>query len=316
MKKTIFITGMSGYLGSCLCRELDRTNWCERFFGIDIKFPLEKYDKGTFKKVDINDKSILDWVKEIKPDAIVHLAFIVNPIYDENIQSNVNISGTKNVLNIAKEAKINQILVASSGTAYGAWPDNPVSLKETDPIRKHKSFKYAHDKADQEDLCKIFSKECSDINLSIIRPCVVYGSRVDNYLSGLLTMPVSVALKNYNPPVQFVHEDDVIRSILTIIENNATGPFNIAPSDTVTIHDAIKIANKPSILLPDYILKPMMSFTWRLKIPFYKIPPGFIDYIKYPWVLDSSRIQNELNFTFKYSSKETLDVLLRSKNII
>lgn len=315
-KKTVFITGMSGYLGSCLCRELDRTDWCEKFYGIDIRPPLNKYVKGTFKKIDINENSLIEWVKEIRPDIIVHLAFIVDPIHNNKLQNKVNVGGTKNVLRAVKEANVSHILVTSSGTAYGAWPDNPVPLKESHPIRQHPDYQYAKDKAEQEKICQNFAQENPEIKLSIIRPCVVYGPRVDNYLSDLLTMPVSFALKEYNPPLQFVHEDDVVRSIITIIENSAAGPFNIAPPDTIPIHEALKMANKLFVLLPDYILTPVLSFSWHMQIPFYKIPPSFMDYIKYPWVLDSSHIQNELNFKFMYSSKETLEILLRSKKII
>ncbi len=58
-KKIVFLTGMSGYLGTRLCLELEHLDWCERFFGMDVKKPLYKYDKGEFRQMDINSPALL-----------------------------------------------------------------------------------------------------------------------------------------------------------------------------------------------------------------------------------------------------------------
>ena len=92
----------------------------------------------------------------------------------------INVGGTRSVLEAASQAGTPQVLVASSGTAYGAWPDNPVPLKEDHPIRPHPHFCYANDKSQVEFLCRDFMKNHPDIITGIIRPCVVYGRLVNN----------------------------------------------------------------------------------------------------------------------------------------
>ncbi len=316
-KKKVFVTGMSGYLGGCLCRELDRASWCESFHGMDIKRPLAKYDKGEFRKMDINAPDLGEWLSELRPHILVHLAFIVDPIRDEELMRRINVDGTRSVLNAASRAGVPQVLVASSGTAYGAWPDNPVPLEEHHPVRPHPSFRYANDKAQVEFLCKSFMEDNPEVITSIIRPCVVYGRLVNNYLSELISMPFVVAApREHNPDLQFVHEDDVIAAIMTILEKEGKGAFNLAPPDTITLRETIEIAGRRPLFLPDKVMDLLARTAWHLRLPLLKAPASFLDFMRYPWVLDSSRIREELGYNFRYSTRETFEIMVRSKGVL
>ena len=294
MGKKVFITGMSGYIGGVLCRRLETTPWCDRFFGMDVKKPLSKFDKAEFRQMDINAPELTEWVQEIKPDILIHLAFIVDPIPDDALMHHINVDGTKNALAAAAQAAVPQVLVASSGTAYGVWPDNPVPLKESDPIRPHPTFTYANDKSQVESLCREFMQQHPDVIMSIIRPCVVYGPLVNNYLSGLLSTPIVIAPREHNPPLQFVHEEDVSGAIIAILEKQARGPFNIAPADYISLHEAARMAQKPTLLLPEILITPLLKASWALQLPFIKAPDSVLDFLRWPWVLDNTRLTHEV----------------------
>jgi len=316
-KKKVFITGMSGYIGGRLCRELEHTPWCERFYGMDVKPPLAKYDKGEFRKLDINSPELIKWATEIKPDIFIHLAFIVDPIPEEEFMRHVNVDGTRNALAAAAESGARQVLVASSGTAYGAWPDNPPALRETDPIRSNPKFRYSADKGEVETLCQEFMKAHPEAVLSIIRPCVVYGPLVNNYLSDLITgLPLVVALREYDPALQFIHEDDVVGAILMILEKEGRGAYNFAPPDTMTMREVIALSGKRVLYLPDQIARSLIGLSWFLQLPILLVPPAFLDFIRYSWVLDSRRLREELGYTFRYSTRETVEILLRAKRVL
>ncbi|MEW5736117.1 MAG: NAD-dependent epimerase/dehydratase family protein [Thermodesulfobacteriota bacterium] len=314
-KKKVFVTGMAGYVGGVLCRELDRAPWCESFCGMDIKKPLYKYRKGEFRQMDINDPALGAWVAEEKPDILVHLAFVLNPIQDETLMTHINVDGTRNTLSAITAARVPQALIVSSATAYGAFADNPVPIREQDPIRPHPHFSYARDKAVMEDLCAGFSSEHPEVALSIIRPCIIYGPHVDNYLSFLFTLPLGLLPSEHDTRLQFVHEDDVVGSILHILEKDGRGPYNVAPGDTVSIREVHELAGRKILEVPDWVAYRIFDWTWKLKLPIAKVPPTFYDYVRYPWVLDNTRLTSELGYNFQYSTRETIEIMFRAKNI-
>ena len=311
-QKKFFVTGMAGYLGACLARELDRASSCKKFYGIDVKEPLAKYKKGEFKKMDMRDPALVDWIKEVQPDVIVHLAFVVSPILDEKLMREINIGGTKNVLKAVTEAGVKQLIVTSSGTAYGAWPDNPVPLKETDPIRQHPEFSYARDKAEEEFVLAEFAKNHPEVILTIIRPCTVCGPHIDNYISELFCMPIGISPIGEEPQGQFVHEDDVVRSILFLAKKEVPGPFNVGPPDILPYSQANSLVSKPLVPMPFWLLRICFKVAWRFQLPVLRVPDAFVDFVRYPWVVDSTKIMN-LGFEFIYSSREAFEIMVRVK---
>ena len=54
-------------------------------------------------------------------------------------------------------AGVQQVLVTSSATAYGAFPDNPVPMTEEQPVRGVPDFEYARDKAECDRLCQLWA---------------------------------------------------------------------------------------------------------------------------------------------------------------
>ncbi len=315
-RKKVFVTGMGGYVGQCLCRELDRGSYCSKFYGMDVKEPLYKFKKGTFRNMDINDPELVTWIKEIQPDVIIHLAYVLQPSRDSAWMRKVNVGGTENILEAVKQAGVKQLLVTSSGTAYGAWPDNPVPLKETDPIRRHPHFQYARDKADVEAILDDFVEKNPDVITSWVRPCIVYGPNVDNYISELFTLPFAMELKGIDPPTyQFVHEDDVVAAILHLLKKEAQGPFNLAPPDTMTLTEINALTGKQAIPLTPGLMKSAFGLTWNLGLPILKVPDSFFDFVQYPWVVDTTKLL-DLGFKYTYSTRETMTIMLRAKKAI
>ena len=154
---SVAITGAGGYIGQRLIAYLDSQDTCTRILGTDITEPEVSSEKLTFLNRDIRDHGLIDFFKDQDVETLVHLAFIVDPIHDEKQMYDVNVNGTLNILRICEELNIGHVIVASSGTAYGAWPDNPEPLKEDDPIRVFPpTFNYAHHKGLNEQHCAEF----------------------------------------------------------------------------------------------------------------------------------------------------------------
>jgi subtilase family serine protease len=67
---------------------------------------------------------------------------------------------------------------------------------------------------------------------------------------------------------------------------------------------------------PPPLLAALLDLIWRLRLPLLGAPAPLLDFLRYPWVLDSSRLTEELGFTFQHSSREALAIMLRAKGML
>src|SRR5919201_1666169 len=182
------ITGGSGYIGSCLVEGLARGGNREEITTPDGPPPASFRPKSHFERVDVRDRQAVGALLErVRPDALVHLAFMLDPIHDERRMYDIDVNGTQNVLEAAAVADTLQVLVTSSAVAYGAFPDNPEPIEEDWPVRGVPSYSYARDKTEADRLCQLWALEHPERTMTIVRPCIVFGPNVDNYLVRLWT---------------------------------------------------------------------------------------------------------------------------------
>src|SRR5690606_37790761 len=98
-------------------------------------------------RLDVTDAdSISPVLKEHRIDTVVHLAAIVNPGADVDLEYRVDVSGSANVLAACVEAAVRRIVVSSSGAAYGYHQDNPEWIDEQQPLRGNDVFPYSRHK--------------------------------------------------------------------------------------------------------------------------------------------------------------------------
>lgn len=312
--RTIAITGAGGYIGQRLIENLDGQDWCTGILGIDIVEPKVNSSKLTFKNTDIRDHLLIGFLKDHDIDTFIHLAFVVDPMHNEKKMYDINVNGTLNILRICDELKIGHVIAASSGTAYGAWPDNPEPLKENDPIRLFPpSFSYAYHKGLMEQHCAEFIENHPDVIFNIVRPCIVYGPNTDNYLSRIFNnMPLITLPNGCDPNFQYIHEDDLARLFSLLIEKKTPGPFNAAGDGLIKLSEEAALLGKPSTKIPYGLLYFLFWVLWRLHIKMVEAPPGLIDYITYPWVLDTTRAKDLLGWKPVYSTKDTFRIMLET----
>jgi UDP-glucose 4-epimerase len=311
---SVAITGAGGYIGQRLIAYLDSQDTCTRILGTDITEPEVSSEKLTFLNRDIRDHGLIDFFKDQDVETLVHLAFIVDPIHDEKQMYDVNVNGTLNILRICEELNIGHVIVASSGTAYGAWPDNPEPLKEDDPIRVFPpTFNYAHHKGLNEQHCAEFIRKHPDVVFNIVRPCVVYGPNTQNYLSRYFaSQPFVPLVDGRDPNLQFVHEDDVAQLFSLLIEKKVPGAFNVAGDGVVRSSEVGAMLGKRAVKVPRWLYYAVIWTIWRLNLKAVEAPPGMVDYTSYPWVLDTTRAKELLGWKPKYMSKDTLRIMFRT----
>jgi len=313
MGRTVALTGAGGYIGQRLIEHLDRWDGCSAILGTDLREPRVTSKKLAFRRMDIRDPALADAWRDRGVDTLVHLAFVVDPIRDERKMHDINVNGTVNVLRVCEALAIPHVIAASSGTAYGAWPDNPPRLREDDPIRVFPpTMSYAHHKGLNEKHFDDFVRRNPRVVFNAVRPCVVYGPSVDNYLSRFLKrLPVVTLPDGLDPQMQLVHEDDVARLFTLLVEKKVPGPFNVAGSGVLRLSELGALVGKRSVPVPRKLLFPVMHLLWKTHL-LVEAPAGLVDFMAYPWVLDITRARDLLGFEPAYSTEQTARIMFQT----
>ena len=308
------ITGASGYIGTRMTRRLlDREPDCH-IVAIDIRPPRLTDPRLEFHQLDVRDQRLAALFTEAGVEAVLHFAFVVDPFYDEQEMTDIDLGGTRNVLEAVRRAKVPYLLCTSSTTAYGALADNAVPLTESDPVRATPEFVYAHDKRLMDEMLADFSARHPECPVCVVRPCIVLGPTVSNYIAAaLLGLPVAALLDGADPQMQFIHEDDLVDLLTICLERRQRGVYNAVGGGTLSARQLARLQKKRAIAVPSRLVKAVSWLVWRARLLDFALPPGVVDFFRFPWVASGEKARRELGFVPRYSSEDCFRAIQQRK---
>lgn len=162
MKEKIAIIGGGGFLGTRLAKRMAGN------YDFDV-FDISRKDSDNIY-IDVEDKNSLKKLSGY--DCIINLAAVhrddIRPLsrYDD-----VNVTGTKNICETAKENNINKIIFTSSVAIYGFAPPNTNESGEPNYFNDYGRTKYLAEQVYK----KWQSNDPSNRSLTIVRPTVIFG---------------------------------------------------------------------------------------------------------------------------------------------
>jgi UDP-glucose 4-epimerase len=312
------ITGGSGYIGGRLTDELASRDETEKIVDVDLRPPPRSWPKHEFVKADIRDRAQMrSLLERHEVDALIHLAFVLNPIRDEDKMYDIDVNGTQAVLQAAHDAGVKHVLQTSSATAYGAFPDNPKPIAEDWPVRGAPDFSYAKHKADSDRVAQLWALENPDAVMTIVRPSIVFGPSVDNYIVRAFgNNPFVPILDGVDEEFQLVHEDDVVSALIALLDGKHGGAFNLAGDGLLTWGRAAEIVGKKTRNLSLKNMKRFNNMMWKLHVPRTEAPAGNLDFIRYPWVVSTEKLKSTAGWQPKYDTLETFKITMRARGIL
>ncbi|NNC86382.1 MAG: NAD-dependent epimerase/dehydratase family protein [Bacteroidia bacterium] len=243
----ILVTGGAGFIGSAVIKLYQELG--HEIFVIDnLSFGNRDFidvDDAHFFKEDILDgEKITSIITDMKPDSIVHLAAIhFIPYCNKHPyeSSNININGTINILNAAKEAKVKQVLFASTAAVYPIYDEAVSEMNDTGPMDI-----YGLSKLTGEHLCNEFHLE-SGIPTIICRFFNAFGPNETNpHLIPEIQDQVNggkrtINLGNLTPKRDFIHTSDMATAVNTLQEKVKEGihVFNLGRGIEYSVTDIV-----------------------------------------------------------------------------
>jgi len=297
----VLVTGISGGQGRLLARRLmDKFEVC----GVD-RVPWEGRPEGIrVHVVDLTRKKFEDVIRTEMPDHVVHMGFIRHFRTDERTRYDVNVRGTKKLLDHCVHHGVQSLVVVSSGYVYGAFPENPYYMDEDAPLSASRSYPEIRDLVEVDTLATAFLWRYPHIRSCVLRPVNVLGYYVHSMIGQYLRQRRVPTVMGFDPMMQFIHEEDFAEAIALAVENGLQGVFNITGPGEVPLHTAIHETGGTAVPVPEFVLRPIFSRLFALGLSPY--PAGALDFLKYPITLSGERFSDATSFRPLFSLEETL----------
>jgi nucleoside-diphosphate-sugar epimerase len=267
--RTVVVTGAAGVVGRRVVAAMAARDDIDRVVAIDRR-PLAG-SRPLPAGVEWRTADVAAERRGWGAMAVIHLA------WEPAAGAGANLAALRGALVGAERAEV--VVYVSSATVYGAWPDNPVPLREDMPIHPNPGFAYAAEKAEAERQLQDWRQAHPGVAVSILRPCPVVGSNpapLYRALAGLGSPPPD----DRRGPVQYVHVDDLAEAVMVAWRRPLTGVYNVAPDGGASEANARAIAGRLARLVG--------RAGWRLNGT--GVPREAEPSVRYPWAVASDRL--------------------------
>jgi UDP-glucose 4-epimerase len=317
----IVITGATGNLGTALIRVLQTHDPEVEIVGIARRPPSDDTSGVEWRSLDLTapgaDVALAEAMQGA--DAVVHLAWAIQPVREHKRLHTINVGGTAALLRAVATAGVPQLVHTSSIAVYG--PERgPVD--ENRPSAGIPASTYSQDKVEAEKMVAEFVRTHPEVAVAVLRPTLVVqrdaameiaelflGSRKAMQALGkargrLPVIPLPAGLR-----MQIVHADDVAEATVRVLQRKARGPFNLA-AETLEARDLAALLGARPLPIPRRLVRGVVGLAYRARL----IPssPGWFDMLVEGPVADTSRARYELGWQPRYSSRAAAEELLES----
>jgi nucleoside-diphosphate-sugar epimerase len=312
----IVVTGATGNVGTSLLRALGRDDRVEEIVGIARRMPRWQPPRTRWVQADITTTPLEPIFRGA--DAVVHLAWLIQPSRDLRELESVNVTGSQRVFEAAAAAGA-ALVHASSIGAYSPGPKDR-RVDESWPTDGIPSSFYARHKAACERALDDLEARHPELRVARLRPALVFKREAAQEIRRLFAGPFlpSPLLRPSLIPVlpvvdrlvlQAVHADDVAEAYrLVATDPGARGAYNVAAEPVLGPRELGDLLGARPVRVPAKALRAAADLTWRARLQ--PTPPGWLDMGLAVPVMDTRRAREELGWTPRHGAGEALLELL------
>src|SRR5436305_3320820 len=270
----VVVTGATGNVGTSVVRALSLSGDVSEIVGLARRLPALRVPKTEWVRADIardDLAAIFDGA-----DAVVHLAWAIQPSRDELVLREVNVDGSRRVFEAVADAGVPALVYASSVGAYSPGPKDR-AVDESWPTDGVESSFYARHKAEVERLLDRFEQEHPNVRSVRLRPGLIFkrnSASEQRRLFGGPLIPTFLLKPEWIPIVpdtprlrfQAVHTDDVAQAYCLAVTTDVSGPFNIAAEPVLDPDRLARLLGARKVPVPGGLLHRLAAFTWRMRL--------------------------------------------------
>ncbi len=313
----VVVVGATGNLGTSVLRSLADEPRVESVLGLARRLPNLTVPKVEWASADVVTDDLVPHLRGA--DAVVLLAWIIQPSRDLNRQWMINVEGSMRVARATQEAGVPALLYASSIGAYSPGPKES-RVDESYPTGGILTSYYGRHKAEVERRLDRFEREAPGVRVVRMRPGLVFKKEAAEGIRRLFAGPFFPSLLAHPQLINLVPEIENVRSQvihsydvgeafrLAIVNEEARGAFNIATEPVLDAREIGRILNARPLPVPAQLARAGAGLSWALRLQ--PVPPGWLDLARNVPIMDTTRARAELGWAPRYSADEALLDLL------
>jgi UDP-glucose 4-epimerase len=238
-------------------------------------------------------------------DTVIYLGYLGHPGEARDTAAEVRALGKA-----VAARPVRRIVFASTTAIYGALPSDPTYSDEDTLFADTAHSEWVRDKIAGERAMRDLTLEV-DAGVTILRFGLVLGSSVPSFITDYLQRKAAPVIEGEDPPLQFVHEDDVIAALVHAALDGVDGPFNVVGEGALPLSLALRMGRRRIAPVSALGAYPLHHVLYDADVA--NVAPEIHDLFRYVWVADASRCHEELRFIPRYSSKEAAEDFYRKK---
>ncbi|MDQ6691131.1 MAG: NAD-dependent epimerase/dehydratase family protein, partial [Candidatus Dormibacteraeota bacterium] len=317
MAHRILITGVSGGLGALIARRLDEDGTLPpgdssanqtkgtpiTLIGLDLVRSRRRWRRLAFVRADLRKPSVVDQIRELEPDIVLHFAVCVTSAHLHPRQAHeTNVVGTMNLLAGCRSAR--RVVAESSGAVYPVNSDTPSVLQEDDASPPTRQSRAAADLLAVEGMLADLAVANPAREVVVLRFGTILGPTWTGPLASHLRQGAPPSVMGYDPRLQLLGIDDAVDAAARAASGPHTGLFNVGGRGTVLLSWLTRLGSLPAgPLLPPLPGTFLAGQAYRL-FTGHRPSPELMTLLRVGQVLDSSRLERRTGWRPRSSTRE------------
>jgi UDP-glucose 4-epimerase len=300
MGRRILLTGLDTFWGGRVAAALERDPEVEMLLGMGTGTPSVELERTEYVRADSSYSLLSRIVKATQVDTIVHTFLVVDSSsMSGRALHEVNVIGTMNLLAAASGSTVRQVVVKSSSLVYGSDPADPAWFTEDTPRSKPPRARLERSLTEVESYVRDFAEENPAVTVSLLRFANVLGPDLQTPISRNLARGVMPCIAGFDPLIQFVAQEDVVRCLEMVVSQRIGGVYNVAGDGRIPVSEVAKIAGAWRLPLPPVYSRSVAAPLVRLGL--LDLPGELDTLLRYGRGIDTSRLK-AAGFEFSSSS--------------
>ena len=287
----------------------------EMILGMGTDQPRVPLERTEYVRSDQAYTILHRIVQATQVDTVVHTFLETNSVgLSGRALHETNVIGTLNLLAAAGApgTPVRHVVVKSSTHVYGSSEKDPAWFREETPRQAPVRSRVERSLLEVEAMVRDFADDNPHLIVSVLRFANVLGTDIVTPISTNLRKRVLPCILGFDPLVQFIEEDDVVRSLEHVTRNRIPGVFNVAGAGKLPWSEVATIGGARLLPLPP--LNPRAFAAPLRRLGIVQFPAEMEALVHYGRGVDTSRLI-ETGFRYRYTSAGAVESFARANNL-